>query len=92
MSYVFLTVKSATDHVFHRILHIQTAHVFEGKFKPQLQVFQFCFKENIISSEKSILHFLIQKIRHFALVYYLLVRKLVHQLFCATNLFNPTID
>ena len=61
MSYVFLTVKSATDHVFHRILHIQTAHVFEGKFKPQLQVFQFCFKENIISSEKSILHFLIQK-------------------------------
>ena len=61
MSYVFLTVKSATDHVFHRILHIQIAHVFEGKFEPQLQVVQFCFKENIISSEKSILHFLIQK-------------------------------
>ena len=41
MSYVFLTVQCTTGHEFHRILYIQIAHVFEGNFKPQLQVFEF---------------------------------------------------
>ena len=43
-------------HEFHRILYIKTAHVFEGNFKPQLQVFEFYFNGNIISSEKSLSH------------------------------------
>ena len=33
--------------------YIQTAHVFERNFKPQLQVFEFYFSGSIISSEKS---------------------------------------
>ena len=41
-------------HEFHRILYIQTAHVFDGNFKPQLQAFEFYFNGNIISSEKSL--------------------------------------
>ena len=51
--YVFVTVKCTTSHEFHRILYIQTAHVFEGNFKPQLQVFEVFFSGNIISSDKS---------------------------------------
>ena len=83
-------------HEFRRILFIQTALVFEGNFKPQLQLFEFYFSGNIISSEKNPSpprppHFLIQKSAFTIFFLFVIYWKLV-QWFCATDLFNPPID